>query len=166
MKKGVKPKKPLPQESTDEIDEKRTNRVLELFIEHPEYLGETGIETLQTKIAREFKLKPPQVTALIEAARTKFDESVAGTVEEKRVRAILQRNMLIERARDQGDLKVVLMAMKERDLLEGVNFKGTTGQTDEKRRYTKLEDLVRDVFGMVYTAPVPLPTTLVETPSA
>jgi hypothetical protein len=79
----------------------------------------------------------------------------------------MQREELISRARKEENLRVELAAMKERDMLLGIwNGNIRKKKNDDEKRFESLEDVVRYVFGVVFTTPLSVPTALAEEPPA
>lgn len=85
--------------------------------------------------------------------------------EERLEMALEQRDILLAEARARNDIRLQLAILKDKNELEGLYSPNRNADTRPDIRFATVEELVRYVFGVVYTAPPAVPTSLAYPPT-
>lgn len=109
--------------------------------------------------------KPPQYDISNPLPADSFPTVTPREREERLETALAQRDILLAEARARNDIRLQLAILKDKNELEGLYAQKPNADYRPDIRFATVEELVRYVFGVVYTAPPAVPTNLANPPA-
>jgi hypothetical protein len=98
----------------------RVDAVVLVLFENPAWILPKRCHDLSEIVQKKFKVSNVQASTYIKEAKKIFRKYQEKDLEEKRIKAILDREKVIRLALKDGKLQTALNAMKERDIIQGI----------------------------------------------
>jgi len=98
----------------------KVDAIVKMLLDNPEWIIKKRSNSLSNKISKDFNVSPQMAREYIREAKKIFIQMGKESIEEARLRAVRDRNSLIQRCRKANDRRTEATVLRDRDIILGV----------------------------------------------